>query len=122
MYSLELLRYIFNMTIEQTVEIPASHKLTLEIPESVPAGKTRMIIQFPLYGEVYTANEKHNENIPLEAKGQINNEMFRNGLRRAYGAWKDNPWTNHMEDINAMRDEWEHRDPWNTDPSKRHID
>ena len=99
------------MTIEQTVEIPASRRLTLEIPEEVPAGRARVLIEFPLY-----------EEIPPEAKGQISNEAFRRGLCRAYGAWKDNPWTTHMEDINAMRDEWEHRDPWNPDPAKRHQD
>ena len=58
------------------------------------------------------------ESVPLEARGQSSNEAFRNALRRAYGAWKDNPWTNHLEDINAMRDEWNHRDPWNQDSAK----
>jgi hypothetical protein len=28
------------MTIAQTVEIPASHRLTIEVPQEVPAGKT----------------------------------------------------------------------------------
>ena len=28
------------MTIEQTVEIPASHRLTIEVPRTVPAGRT----------------------------------------------------------------------------------
>jgi hypothetical protein len=27
------------MTIEQTVEIPANHRLTLEVPREIPAGK-----------------------------------------------------------------------------------
>jgi hypothetical protein len=27
------------MTIQQTVEIPASHRLTIEVPQEVPAGK-----------------------------------------------------------------------------------
>jgi hypothetical protein len=31
--------YIFYMTIAQTVEIPASHKLTIEVPPEIPAGK-----------------------------------------------------------------------------------
>jgi hypothetical protein len=35
------------MTIEQTVEIPPDHRLTIEVPKEVPAGKTRVIIQFP---------------------------------------------------------------------------
>jgi hypothetical protein len=31
--------YIFYMTIAQTVEIPASHKLTIDVPPEIPAGK-----------------------------------------------------------------------------------
>jgi hypothetical protein len=27
------------MTIEQTVDIPASHRLTIEVPRDIPAGK-----------------------------------------------------------------------------------
>ena len=115
------------MTIEQTVEIPDSRRLTLEIPKEVPVGRTQVIIQFPLYGNVQApeqgpAGKMPVEELPPEAKGQTHNEAFRRALRRAYGAWKDNPWTTHMEDINAMRDEWDHRDPWNPDPAKRHRD
>ncbi|MDR3146745.1 MAG: hypothetical protein LBU00_00030 [Treponema sp.] len=32
------------MTIEQTVEIPASHRLTLEIPPEIPAGKAQIVL------------------------------------------------------------------------------
>jgi hypothetical protein len=31
------------MTIEQTVEIPASHRLTLEVPPAIPEGKARIV-------------------------------------------------------------------------------
>jgi len=108
------------MTIEQTVEIPASHRLTIDIPEEVPAGRAQVIIQFPVLEDAQTAGRESGEAVPPEARGQSGNAAFRNALRNAYGAWKDNPWTNHLEDINAMRDEWDHRDPWNPDPSKRH--
>jgi len=101
------------MTIEQTVEIPADRRLIIDVPREVPDGQARIIIQFPVSDESYTA-------VPQEAKGQINNEAFRQALRRAYGAWKDNPWTDCVEDISAMRDEWEHRNLWNHDPVKRH--
>ena len=95
--------YIYPMTIEQTVEIPASRRLTLEIPEEVPVGRARVLIQFPFKEDAQTTAQGDNEAIPPEAKGQINNEAFRRALSRAYGAWKDNPWTNHLEDINAIR-------------------
>jgi len=109
------------MTIEQTVTIPTDHRLTLEVPEEVPAGRAQVIIQFPVREDVQATDRVYGEAVPLEAKGQSNNEAFRNAIRRAYGAWKDNPWTNHLEDINAMRDEWDHRDPWNPDPAKDRL-
>ncbi|MCL2043489.1 MAG: hypothetical protein FWG89_05055 [Treponema sp.] len=102
------------MTIEQIVEIPASRRITLDVPKAVPEGKTRVIIQFPL------EDTQINDTILPEANSQGNNKNLRHALRRAYGAWKDNPWGNHIEDVNTMRDEWEHRDPWNPDPVKTH--
>jgi len=105
------------MTVTQTVEIPVSHRLTIDVPREVPDGQARIIIQYPI-----RKDEQVDDSIPQEAKGQINNEAFRNALRRAYGAWKDNPWTECVADISAMRDEWGHRDPWNTDTIKRHQD
>jgi preprotein translocase subunit SecA len=93
---------MYFMTIEQTVEIPANHRLTIEIPREIPAGKTQVVIQFPVRDEAHTA-------VPPDEKGKISSPAFREALRRSYGAWKDNPWTNHLDDVNAMRDEWELR-------------
>jgi preprotein translocase subunit SecA len=98
------------MTITQTIEISASRQITLDIPREVPEGRARVIIQFPVHEEV----------IPPDTRGQINNESFRNTLRHAYGAWQDNPWENHVEDVNIIRDEWAHRDLWNTNPFIKH--
>jgi len=36
------------MTIEQTVEITDSRKITFDVPKEVPAGRARVIIQFPV--------------------------------------------------------------------------
>jgi hypothetical protein len=105
------------VTIEQTVEIPKSRRLTFDIPKEVPIGRARVVIQFPVPKET-----QENESIPPEAKGQSKNKAFRCAISQAYGAWKDNPWVNHLEDINAMRNEWDHRDPWNPDSGKRHQD
>jgi hypothetical protein len=107
------------MTIEQIIEVPASHRLTLEIPQEVPVGRARVFIQFPSNEEAALPTEG---DIPPEDRGQSRSEAFRNALRRAYGAWKDNPWASHLEDTNAMRDEWDHREPWNPDPAKRYGD
>jgi hypothetical protein len=32
------------MTIEQTVEIPANHRLTIEVPPEIPAGRAKAAI------------------------------------------------------------------------------
>jgi hypothetical protein len=32
------------MTIEQTIEIPANHLLTLEVPSEIPTGRARMAL------------------------------------------------------------------------------
>jgi hypothetical protein len=34
------------MTIEQTIEVPASHRITLDVPREIPAGRANIIIQF----------------------------------------------------------------------------
>jgi len=90
------------MIIEQTVEIPADHRLTIEVPHEVPSGKARVVILFPALDEAYPV-------VPPEEKGKMSSAAFRETLRRSYGAWKDNPWKNCIEDINAMRDDWEER-------------
>jgi hypothetical protein len=35
------------MTVTQTVDIPESHRLVIDVPGEVPAGLTNVIIQFP---------------------------------------------------------------------------
>jgi hypothetical protein len=34
------------MTVTQTVEIPDSHRLTIDVPREIPAGRTNVVIQF----------------------------------------------------------------------------
>jgi hypothetical protein len=50
--------YTYLMTIEQTIEIPVNHRITLDLPPELPAGKTKVEMSFtPLF--------KINENVPL---------------------------------------------------------
>jgi hypothetical protein len=44
------------MTIEQTVDIPASHRLTIEVPPEVPAG--RVTLTFTPEGETRTGGSR----------------------------------------------------------------
>jgi hypothetical protein len=120
------------MTIEQTVEIPANHRLVIEVPREVPAG--RAILTFtPQSGPALTdsafwhtaplseLDTEIERRLGRPAADKEDLKLFR-GILRAQGAWKDNPWENCIEDIRAMREEWDHRDPWNSDPAKRHRD
>jgi len=97
------------MTVTQTVKVTDDRRVFFDFiaPKEIPVGETRVIIQFPVKDEARTVPQE--SVLPPEAVGQMNNEAFRQALRRVQGAWKDNPWTNHLEDINAMRDEWDHR-------------
>ncbi|MDR1179594.1 MAG: hypothetical protein LBK44_03750 [Spirochaetales bacterium] len=101
------------MTIEQTIEIPADHRLHLDIdlPETA-GGKATVIVHFPVQ-----ENEK-----PEKTGYSAEWEKTLAVLKRTQGAWKDNPWENYMEDLQAMRNEWDHRDFWNPDPGKQHRD
>jgi hypothetical protein len=86
------------MTITQTVDITDSRRITFDVPPQIPVGKTCLVIQFPFQKDVHT------DSVVKEKTGE-----HKEALRRAYGAWKDNPWTNHLEDVSAIRDEWNHR-------------
>jgi hypothetical protein len=108
------------MTIEQTVEIPDNHRLHLDLnlPEAaVTRGKAKVIVHFP----VQEAQEDPSAEDPSAEKAGYSAEWEKTltVLKRTQGAWKDNPWENYMEDLQAMRNEWDHRDPWN--PNDPHL-
>jgi hypothetical protein len=51
-----ILRYPVAMTIEQTVEIPVDHRLTVEVPPEIPSGRIRLELKFtPEYEPQKTA-------------------------------------------------------------------
>ena len=108
------------MVIEQTVEIPPSRRLTIEIPREIPAG--RVILTFTPQSEEWSAASTGIAALPEASRGNSRDPAFRNAVRSLQGAWKNNPWENCIKDIRAMREEWEHRDPWNSDMTKRHRD
>ena len=50
--------------------------------------------------------------------------LFR-GILRTQGAWKNNPWNNCIEDIRAMREEWDRQagfDQLNDEEARRQIE
>jgi hypothetical protein len=54
------------MTMEMNVDIPANHRLILEVPETVPCGKTKLILEFPQEPETPPANAELRE---VDAQG-----------------------------------------------------
>jgi hypothetical protein len=72
------------MTIEQTVDIPVSRRLVLELPLNVPTGSATITI--------HSRDEKQNKN--------DFNEFF--GIFKGKKVWDGNS----VEIIRKMRDEW----------------
>jgi hypothetical protein len=54
------------MTIEQTVEIPESHRVYVDIPPEIPAGKARIAINIFEYSGVDIQQDEKRKNSPLE--------------------------------------------------------
>jgi hypothetical protein len=109
------------MTIEQTVEIHADHRLVLELPLEIPVGKARVLIQCPVL-----TDRENSASLDDEVERRLgrppNNEAERaewaewletmHGIRKAHGAWAANPWVNALAEIRAERDACEEIDPW----------
>jgi hypothetical protein len=53
--------YIFLMSVTQTVEIPVSHRLTIDVPSEIPAGRAVLV-----FTPASTGREKMSEAQELE--------------------------------------------------------
>ena len=105
------------MVIEQMIDIPADHRLTIEVPREVPAGRVRLTFT-PQSAEAVTDSTYWHSAPLVELDAEIERRLGRptvdeeelnlfRGILRTQGAWKDNPWNNCIEDIRAMREEWD---------------
>ncbi|GHV84442.1 hypothetical protein AGMMS50230_00500 [Spirochaetia bacterium] len=93
------------MTIEQTVEIPASHRLTIEVPREVPAGKARLTVTSEMELSIGGGSR-----IPLVSWFQRRREeRFRRAVMEFAGCLKDSPAFagDSVQVIREMRDEWD---------------
>jgi len=59
-----------NMTITQTVDIPANRRVTIEIPREAPTGKANVIIQFPVLNEKTVYSTLSNE-VAISMTGEV---------------------------------------------------
>jgi hypothetical protein len=53
------------MSITQTVEVPASRRLTIDVPPQTPIG-AQVIIQFPVSDEAEAASSDNNDKIRMD--------------------------------------------------------
>ena len=70
------------MTIEQTVEIPASHRITIDVPREIPAGKVKVELTFSPLAVVHQVENR--EKIHL-SKTMIDDLLQGEALRSLTG-------------------------------------
>jgi hypothetical protein len=86
------------MSVTQTAEIPANHRLVIDVPPEVPAGPVILTFTSRAAGKGgYSAGWQ--ETLAV--------------LKHTRGAWAANPWLTALVDIRADRDACAERDPWN---------
>jgi hypothetical protein len=68
------------MTIEQTVEIPDSHRIFFDLPPQIPAGKARIAISILDYQEPDNIEAFTNEEEATEFATRLSKKMI-------YEAW-----------------------------------
>jgi hypothetical protein len=85
------------MTIEQTVEIPADHRLTIELPREVPAGRAKLTVSISP-GEKTIKISRQMRNI-MKFYGCLKDSTVFEGdpaeIQRQMRAEWDRPWDKH---------------------------
>jgi hypothetical protein len=71
------------MSITQTVEVPESRRLIIDVPSQTPIG-ARVIIQFPVYDETSEGSSSNNGKIRL-TKEKIDELLADESLRSITG-------------------------------------
>jgi hypothetical protein len=97
------LAYTFLMAIEQTVEVPINHRLIIDVPREIPAGRT--IIAFtPAVKSVYNPQTVGEALIMAEEKAADPN---RKPISRLFGKHKGLFGGDGVAYQRAIRDEWD---------------
>jgi hypothetical protein len=79
LFRLYLKELEIHMTFEQTVDIPVDHRLTLEIPREIPAGKTMLALTLI---PIPTEEKPKKNDLPVVTEEMLN-EMFEGSITQS---------------------------------------
>ena len=109
--------YICYMTVEQTVEIPADHRLIIKVPHEVPAGRT--ILTFTPVPAASMSGLEHNDQVripksnprtvteALRMAAERAADPNRKSISRHFGKHKGIFGGDGLAYQRAVRDEWD---------------
>ena len=91
------------MTITQTVEIPASHRLTIDVPREIPAGPAILVFRPARFcgGGVRTTAED------LQTAEEKAADPNRKPISRYFGRLSPNTFGDGVAYQRSIRDEWD---------------
>jgi hypothetical protein len=106
-----VLCYILHMTVTQTVEIPESHRLVIDVPREVPAGRTVIIFNPAPYRDTDIVSLPGRTARTVEEALQMAAEQAadpdRKPISRHFGKHKGIFGGDGVAYQRAIRDEWD---------------
>jgi len=95
--------YIFDMSITQTVEVPANHRLTIDVPREIPTGP--VILEFRPTQK--TKNDPKTVEEALKMAAEKAADPNRKPISRLFGKHKGIFGGDGVAYQRAIRDEWD---------------
>jgi hypothetical protein len=98
--------YIYPMSITQTVEVPDSHRLTIDVPREVPVGRTIIAFTPASFVPILDANPQTAEEA-LKMAIERTADPNRKPISRLFGKRKGIFGGDGVAYQRAIRDEWD---------------